>query len=441
MPRKAGRKLRQDSYKAVLFADPNVKRWYDNLARSSPPNADKCVQRLGFVCKQFKTTPAEMARLEQKQAQDLILDVISKLHEEKKQPTYMQDYTKSLKSWFLHNGIKIRQKVKLPKAHIATKAATEQPPTPDLVRRLLDAADIKQKVESTLVAFAGVRPEVVGNYLGNDGLKVGDLPEMRVDNATATVTFEKMPAIVSVRSNLSKAGHRYFTFMPAEGCEYIKMLLEFRIKDRKETLNADTPIVNSIRFNKHYGFIRTSNIGDSIRQAIRKANFDWRPYILRTYFDTRMMMAEADGLIIRDWRVFWMGHKGDIEARYTTNKGKLSDDLVEKMREAFAKASDKYLVTSTKRDTAIDAVKAQFNRQFLLIAGFSEQEADTLGDLSQLSPADISKLVQEKQKRALGLNGNTQKVVPIPEVKQYIMQGWEYVALLQDEAIIKLPAV
>jgi pyruvate-formate lyase len=154
-----------------------------------------------------------------------------------------------------------------------------------------------------------------------------------------------------------------------------------------------------------------------------------------------MMMAEADGLIIRDWRVFWMGHKGDIEARYTTNKGKLSDDLVEKMREAFAKASDKYLVTSTKRDTAIDAVKAQFNRQFLLIAGFSEQEADALGDLSQLTPADISKLVQDKQKKALGLNGNTQKVVPILEVKQYIMQGWEYVALLQDEAIIRLPAV
>ena len=52
--------------------------------------------------------------------------------------------------------------------------------------------------------------------------------------------------------------------------------------------------------------IRITNISDFIRKAIRDAGFTWRPYVLRRYFDTRLMMAESDGLIIRDYRTFWM---------------------------------------------------------------------------------------------------------------------------------------
>jgi hypothetical protein len=32
------------------------------------------------------------------------------------------------------------------------------------------------------------------------------------------------------------------------------------------------------------------------------------------------MIAESDGLILRDYRSFWMGHKVDIEHTYTVNK-------------------------------------------------------------------------------------------------------------------------
>jgi len=34
-----------------------------------------------------------------------------------------------------------------------------------------------------------------------------------------------------------------------------------------------------------------------------------------------MMHAEDDKLLIRDYRVFWIGHVGDIEHVYTRNKG------------------------------------------------------------------------------------------------------------------------
>ena len=33
------------------------------------------------------------------------------------------------------------------------------------------------------------------------------------------------------------------------------------------------------------------------------------------------MLGEADGLVILDWRSFWMGHSGNIEFVYTPRKG------------------------------------------------------------------------------------------------------------------------
>ena len=75
------------------------------------------------------------------------------------------------------------------------------------------------------------------------------------------------------------------------------------------------------------------NLCDTIRRPIRRAGFKWRPYILRRYFHTRLMIAEMDGVIIRDFRVFWMGDRGGIEHTYTLNK-RLPKDVREKMRSA-----------------------------------------------------------------------------------------------------------
>ena len=43
------------------------------------------------------------------------------------------------------------------------------------------------------------------------------------------------------------------------------------------------------------------------------------------------MLAESKGMVLRDYRQFWMGHKGDIENRYTTNKQKLPESVIEDM--------------------------------------------------------------------------------------------------------------
>ena len=69
-----------------------------------------------------------------------------------------------------------------------------------------------------------------------------------------------------------------------------------------EKLTADSAVITAKHAKKQ--FIRTVNIGDKIRAGIRAAGFPWRPYVLRCYFETQMMIAESKGLIIRDYRVY-----------------------------------------------------------------------------------------------------------------------------------------
>ena len=76
----------------------------------------------------------------------------------------------------------------------------------------------------------------------------------------------------------------------------------------------------------------------------------------------------------------------------------------------------------------------------LQMTGYSEEEIEKLGDLSE-SPQDIQDLIKKKSMEALGLNGNKQKIVPMDQLKQYVIDGWEYVTRLpSNEAVIRLPA-
>ena len=209
---------------------------------------------------------------------------------------------------------------------------------------------------------------------------------------------------------------------------------------RGEKLTPDSPVITPLQSGLAGNHIRTTNIGDMMKKPIRAAGLDFRPYNLKRYFLTRLMMAEADGLIIRDYRLFWAGHTGDIQHTYTVNKG-LTEDVVEKMRAAYEKSADKYLVTRKRETVSQDSVVATFNRQFLSMAGYGDDEIEKMGELSKLMPQQIQELIQKKSMTSLGLNGNSrQKIVPLDDVKTRVVEGWEFVQLLPNgEAVVKLP--
>ena len=81
--------------------------------------------------------------------------------------------------------------------------------------------------------------------------------------------------------------------------------------------------------------------------------------MLRAFFDTQLLIAESRGKIANDFRVFFMGHKGSIEAKYTTNKGVLPDALINEMREAF-KRSEEFLDLEQKEEDPLLKQKVMY---------------------------------------------------------------------------------
>jgi integrase len=420
-----------------LLDDPDFKRWVDNVKRGSQTYGYEVLRRMGYIEKRFKKSPKDFVKMTPKQATNFILDMVSELESEKKSGSYISNCVKAVKGWLEFNGKHIQQKIKISKRDDLVRFADERPPTQDELRKIFNAADLRTRIACALVALSGLRLEVLGNYLGDDGLKVMDFPEMKIKGGV--VEFSEMPAMVIVRKSLSKIKRQYFSFLSEEGCDYLKQYLEYRLREG-EKLTPQSPIITPSKQHIAGQHIRTTNIGDLMRKPIRGAGFKWRPYVLRRYFDTRLMLAESDGLIINDWRVFFMGHKGSMEATYTVNKG-LPKDVIDKMRAAYAKASERYLETS-KKEKGTDEMLARVNRQFLTMIGYSEKEVEALGDLSQKSEAEMQQLMKQRQMTELGLNGNSkQRVVSMNDVRDWVLQGWEYVnELPNNEAVIRLPS-
>jgi integrase len=188
-----------------LLKNPDVNRWYRNLMRGSPITADERLRRLGWLCDRFQTTPQALAKMSKKQAGDFLLDVATDLEDGKLRSSYIANIIKAAKSWLKFNGKKPDVEIKF--ARETGKYAQEKPPTNNELRRILDAADMRQKVAISLMAFAGFRDQTLGNYKGVDGLKIADFPEMTINDGR--VEFRKTPTIVRCRSPVSKIGYEY----------------------------------------------------------------------------------------------------------------------------------------------------------------------------------------------------------------------------------------
>jgi len=331
-----------------LLNDPDIKRWYRSMARGSPLTAEVSLRRLGRACELLGTDHrglVERARENMKAFMDSLDDMVSSLEEQRKSPGYIDCILKVLKSWLRYHEIKLTRKISITNSGRTPTIEDEQVPSQEELARIFRGSPPRVRVAESLMALADLRPETLSNHLGTDGLKLGDLPELRIEGRK--VAFKRVPTMVVVRPGLSKAKHRYFTFLGEEGCTYLKEYLEARLRER-ERLTPDSPVIGrEARRHAANEFIRTTKIGNLIRQSMRKAGVRKRPYVLRAYAETQLIIAESKGKISHPYLQFIAGHRGDIEARYSTNKGRLPPDMVEDIRSAY-KACEPFLSTTVQ---------------------------------------------------------------------------------------------
>jgi hypothetical protein len=105
----------------------------------------------------------------------------------------------------------LTRKIKITNSTATPTIENEQVPSQNELARIFRASPSRVKIAASLIAFADLRPQTLGNHNGRDGLMLKDLPEVRIENDE--VKFEKSPTLIVVRPTLSKAKHKYFTFL------------------------------------------------------------------------------------------------------------------------------------------------------------------------------------------------------------------------------------
>jgi hypothetical protein len=157
-------------------------------------------------------------------------------------------------------------------------------------------------------------------------------------------------------------------------------------------------------------------------------------------------VAESNGKMTHSYRQFHMGHSGDMLARYTVNKGKLPEELIEDMRKSFAR-SEEYLTLrkNSGEDPEMTTIKTMVEsgvldiykpnvRAYLISklgiedanqraammmsdAGLKEDEAMATVIIGRLG-LTMSDINSVKVK-------NTTKIVSEKELSEYISEGWK----------------
>jgi hypothetical protein len=94
------------------------------------------------------------------------------------------------------------------------------------------------------------------------------------------------------------------------------------------------------------------------------------------------------------------------------------------MREAYRKSLE-YLETR-RSEISEDKLKNTFRRQLLLVAGFDGGEIDSI-DLD-MSDEEFQGMVRKRLFGSMEINGNSQRVVSIDDLDDYLGRGWSFVA-------------
>ena len=441
-----------------LLENMRITRWYENLKAKSNLTSDIYLRNLGLWLELTDMNPdniIEMAKDHLEEFKGRIFDQVRKMERDGKQGSYIAVSLRPLLSYLKFYDVVIRLNMNIRNENRNLTVEQETIPTNEEMDSIIQRANLRQRTLIGLVAFSGIRPGAIGNYAGDDGLRIGDVIDLKVDKDG--VNFEKLPALMIVRAELSKSHKRYYTFIGPQSAKYLKEYLNQRIQEG-EKLNAKSPVIrpdpNMSRLQEPKTFMMSTIVEREIKKAIVKAGFKWRPYVFRHRFGVSLDASEGKGLISQSWRMHIMGHVGDLETTYSTDKP-LPDTVIDEMRESFKKCL-KNIETEVRgiSDEDKQSIEKTLTATVLQkIFGYSKEESEKL---MELSDEDLQKELQRKlgnasdpesvrrkamqDARDLSKRKNKQVMIPIEFVDEYFNQGFEFVSAIgSNRAIMKLP--
>ncbi len=327
--------------------------------------------------------------------------------------------------------------------------ARERIPTPEQLRLILGALPPRGRVCALLMAHSGLRPGALGNDRGTNGLTLGDLPELRFKGKHPRFELPtgRKAFLIQVPSRLSKNAYGYVTFGTPEAADAVLSYLGER-QAAGERLTATSPLVAltalGARNTEGKGtgaFVTTKSVVYSIRKAIRSVrpeNVRWRPYVLRSYCSTQLLVGRMD----RDTREAISGHDLGVAGRYDLRK-KLAEHVIEAMREEYERAMEALL---TARGAEESCSMGEFVR--LLLRGLGLPEGTDLSRMTEVEPAALAD--QLSKRFGAGAHGAAgamapsapppgspdQRIASLTGLPSLLKQGWSAVMRLNESRVI-----
>lgn len=222
-----------------------------------------------------------------------------------------------------------------------------------------------------------------------------------------------------VPAKLSEAKVAYTTFGTSQLSSVLFAYFQERLAGG-EKLTLTSPVViatatrrvarmsqNIARFG--HGFASTNNVEKEIREALVASvpeGVTWRPYVLRAYCSTRLMLAEGAGRMTRDLREAILGHDKGISGRYNLWKPR-GTEILKEARTQYKRA-ELYLLTSAKSEEGKENA-TRIIHLLLEARGVPTEELEKL-DIGSMSEDEIVAL-----NKTVGTASSTEKkAVPKP---------------------------
>jgi hypothetical protein len=429
----------------ALLSNPTVRSWWEARSLRSRLSADQYLRQLGLLLERLELTPLEigaLAKTDPDRLRDLLIQDAAKLKRDGKLDSYISKFLEGLKSYFRFQRIAFDGYPALSPVKGAS-LGNERVPSPEELGRILDHLSARGRVIALFFAHSGVRPGVLGSYQGENGLRLSDLPELELDRRKRS--FSKVPFVIRVPADLSKTRVAYVTFGTSQLARTLLSYLEDRARGG-ETLNPDSPVVagNPVRgiallsrqgAQHSKGFLSTKVVVEEVRSALQASvpkGVRWRPYVLRAYCSTRLLMAESAGKITRDLREAILGHDGGVAARYNVGK-RWSEELLTDARAAY-KRCEPFLSTAAATAGAGEEADRVL-KAFFTSRGLPAQEAARL-DFSSKSDEELAEMFRKLGAARPPPEPSTERAVATREVPGLLEQGWRFVAALDAERTI-----
>ena len=214
-------------------------------------------------------------------------------------PATVHNMMGHIQSWFHINGVELKLLYTISKWALYEERA----PSPEELQKILDAADLREKVIITVLATGGFRR--------------GTLAKLQYRHVKRDLERRVFPIHVHVEAEITKSKHHdYDTFLCQEASEYLEAYMEARRKGWKrrppEQITNQSPLISTV--DKKTKPLTSSYISDLIhwlyvRAGLLNSSSSGRRYMLRThslrkFFRTQLAFLGVD----RDYIEYMMGH-------------------------------------------------------------------------------------------------------------------------------------